>query len=177
MATIHLGRPSLNGSSSQPGSLRANHSCLKTGARPLFGLAPGGVYHASDVTNAPVRFYRTLSPLPVAFCVNSVAHRRFALCGTFPKRPFCGRSAGVTRHPCFVEPGLSSRTQTDPRGCLSPLMGSSIEEGPTLAKPALPMSSFYLRGHHSASSGESRKLQISAPIAAPINGATQNSQS
>ena len=33
--------------------------------RPLFGLAPGGVCHATPVTSSPVRSYRTLSPLPV----------------------------------------------------------------------------------------------------------------
>ena len=32
---------------------------------PLFGLAPGGVYHATPVSDGPVRSYRTLSPLPV----------------------------------------------------------------------------------------------------------------
>ncbi len=31
----------------------------------LLGLAPGGVYHARPVTRPAVRFYRTLSPLPV----------------------------------------------------------------------------------------------------------------
>ena len=31
---------------------------------PLFGLAPGGVCHASPVAGAAVRSYRTLSPLP-----------------------------------------------------------------------------------------------------------------
>ena len=47
-------------------------------ARPLFGLAPGGVYLASDVATAAVRSYRTLSPLPPG-------RRRFAFCGTFPR--------------------------------------------------------------------------------------------
>jgi hypothetical protein len=57
----------LRRSSSQPGPLGAKHPCLSrmTGARPLFGLAPGGVCHASAVASAPVRSYRTLSPLPV----------------------------------------------------------------------------------------------------------------
>ena len=32
-------------------------------ALPLFGLAPGGVYHAAPVTRRAVRSYRTLSPL------------------------------------------------------------------------------------------------------------------
>ncbi len=55
-----------------------------------------------------MRLYRTLSPLPVRFDL----HRRYTLCGTFPrlgkavKAPF--HRAGVTRHPVFVEPGLSS---------------------------------------------------------------------
>jgi len=33
----------------------------------LFGFAPGGVYHASYITAAAVRSYRTLSPLPDGF--------------------------------------------------------------------------------------------------------------
>ena len=88
---------------------------LAMGARPLFGLAPGGVCHAVAVASPPVRSYRTLSPLPVRPFRGS--HRRFALCGTFPCAPR-GAPAGVTRHPCFVEPGLSSRLAT--RGCLRP---------------------------------------------------------
>ena len=36
----------------------ACHSCL-------FGLAPCGVYHATFITERPVRSYRTISPLPV----------------------------------------------------------------------------------------------------------------
>ena len=40
-------------------------SAITADARPLFGLAPGGVCHASAVASTPVRFYRTLSPLPV----------------------------------------------------------------------------------------------------------------
>jgi len=31
---------------------------------PLFGLAPGGVYHAINVTINAVRSYHTISPLP-----------------------------------------------------------------------------------------------------------------
>jgi len=31
---------------------------------PLFGLAPSGVYPATDVATGAVRSYRTLSPLP-----------------------------------------------------------------------------------------------------------------
>ena len=82
VAAIHLLRLLPDGSSSQPGPLGAKRSCLREGgARPLFGLAPGGVCHAGSVTSAPVRLYRTLSPLPVRFCL----HRRYTLCGTFPE--------------------------------------------------------------------------------------------
>jgi hypothetical protein len=31
---------------------------------PLFGLAPSGVYPATDITTSAVRSYRTISPLP-----------------------------------------------------------------------------------------------------------------
>ena len=52
--TVHLKRPTrgLCGYTSRPRSLV-----------PLFGLAPGGVYLAADVTIDAVRSYRTFSPL------------------------------------------------------------------------------------------------------------------
>ncbi len=37
---------------------------LRAPGLSLFGLAPGGVYHAATVTGRAVRSYRTLSPLP-----------------------------------------------------------------------------------------------------------------
>ena len=85
--------------------LSGRNSPAHMGARPLFGLAPGGVCHADSVAGAPVRSYRTLSPLPVPFR----GHRRYTFCGTFPEREAeTPHPAGVTRHPRFVEPGLSS---------------------------------------------------------------------
>jgi len=63
----------------------------------LFGLAPGGVYHAVSVTRNPVRSYRTLSPLPTK-------SRRSTLCGTFPQIALAGRYPA----PCPIELGLSS---------------------------------------------------------------------
>ena len=45
--------------------LSGRNSPALAGARPLFGLAPGGVCQANAVTSAPVRSYRTLSALPV----------------------------------------------------------------------------------------------------------------
>jgi hypothetical protein len=58
---IHLGRASPHASSDQPGS-GAGHTVA-----PLFGLAPGGVYRAADVTTGAVRSYRTFSPLPPSY--------------------------------------------------------------------------------------------------------------
>ena len=47
---------------------RAPAALSPLGERPalpsLFGLAPGGVYHAGSVAGAAVRSYRTFSPLP-----------------------------------------------------------------------------------------------------------------
>ena len=57
---IYLGPTSLPASSSLPGTQVA-----RAAPRPLFGLAPSGVCHATSVTRSPVRSYRTFSPLPV----------------------------------------------------------------------------------------------------------------
>lgn len=105
----------------KPGSVVSNHSsgtcvtaCLKQPTRIpcgphimtfrsngfLFGLAPGGVFPATTVTNRAVRSYRTISPLPTA----TRADRRYIFCGTFrgltPPRRYLA--------PCPMEPGLSS---------------------------------------------------------------------
>jgi hypothetical protein len=57
---IHLGPPLPTTSCSLPRTQMGRAT-----PRPLFGLAPGGVCHATPVTRSPVRSYRTLSPLPV----------------------------------------------------------------------------------------------------------------
>ena len=59
-AIIPLGRTLLSGSSSLPGSLAG-----RAAPPPLFGLAPRGVYPASEIAFTAVRSYRTISPLPV----------------------------------------------------------------------------------------------------------------
>ena len=62
-SVIYLGLNLHLVSSNQPRWLTKNGFRLK--AMPsLFGLAPGGVFHAFFVTKKPVRSYRTFSPLP-----------------------------------------------------------------------------------------------------------------
>jgi hypothetical protein len=65
---------------------------------PLFGLAPGGVYRAADVTVSAVRSYRTVSPLP-AKSVGGLFSVALSLGSPPPV---------VSRHRIPVEPGLSS---------------------------------------------------------------------
>jgi hypothetical protein len=48
--------------------------------RPLFGLAPCGVYHAPSITGRAVRSYRTFSPLPRTS--RSRVQWRYVFCGT-----------------------------------------------------------------------------------------------
>jgi len=62
----------------------------------LFGLAPGGVFHAFFVTKKPVRSYRTFSPLPWLGGLFSVA---LSLRSPSPE---------VIWHRVPIEPGLSS---------------------------------------------------------------------
>ncbi len=77
----HSSRPWIAPWLKQPTRASQGETPLLSSARPLFGLAPGGVCHADTVTRAPVRSCRTLSPLPVPFR----GHRRYTLCGTFPR--------------------------------------------------------------------------------------------
>jgi len=91
-------------SSNQPGQLARNPPVLMD-ALPLFGLAPGGVCHADAVARIAVRSYRTLSPLPWGLHpFGGLLSVALSLEG----RPKAFPPAGVTRHPRFVEPGLSS---------------------------------------------------------------------
>jgi hypothetical protein len=70
----------------------------------LFDFAPGGVYLASDVTAAAVRFYRTLSPLPSQSCGGFLS----VALSLIRRRQGYGGPPGVTRHRSSLEPGLSS---------------------------------------------------------------------
>src|SRR5579859_2628014 len=88
---IHLGRPLPDASRDRPGRRRGNAPRRRTGAPPLLGLAPGGVYHAASVAGRAVRSYRTLSPLPFA-----ALNRRKAVCSLWhfpwgrPRRTLSG---------------------------------------------------------------------------------------
>ena len=64
-AVIHLGEPLPTRSSDLTRELgsRRDTPAPRRG-RPLFDLAPDGVYHAMTVTSHPVSSYLTLSPLP-----------------------------------------------------------------------------------------------------------------
>ena len=60
----HSSRAILTEGLKQPTRAVSAETCLAnlaTRAPPLFGLAPGGVYHAVSVTADAVRSYRTLS--------------------------------------------------------------------------------------------------------------------
>lgn len=72
-------------------------------ASSLFGLAPGGVYHAATVAGRAVGSYPTLSPLPR----DPKAARRSALCGTVP---------GVTPAGRYPAPFLLGARTFLPRG-------------------------------------------------------------
>ena len=113
---IHLGRTSPHASSDLPGS-RAGHASPPRGRHaPLFGLAPGGVYPATDVATGAVRSYRTISPLPLRpirdDARTATGGRRSVFCGTFrglaPPRRYLA--------PCPVEPGLSSTRRRTAHG-------------------------------------------------------------
>jgi len=69
----------------------------------LFSLAPGGVYLAAAVAGSAVRSYRTLSPLPRLLTKSPPTGGLLSVALSLGLPP-----PGVTRHPCSVEPGLSS---------------------------------------------------------------------
>ncbi len=98
---IHLGRPLPDASRDLPGRRHGNLPAGLTGVPPLFGLAPGGVYHAGPVAGAAVRSYRTLSPLPSLAEASEGGLLSVALSLGSPP-------PGITRHRVSMEPGLSS---------------------------------------------------------------------
>ncbi len=76
--------------------------------RPLFGLAPGGVYHARTVTSPAVGSYPTLSPLPIG----PSTYLRMRIGGLLSVALSLGsRRADVIRRLVSMEPGLSSNSR------------------------------------------------------------------
>lgn len=65
-AIIHLAPRLLEGSSDHTRGLRADHPTL------LFGLAPGGVYHAPAITGEPVSSYLAISTLPPVYTAGGI---------------------------------------------------------------------------------------------------------
>ena len=103
VAAIPLGRPLPAASSNQPGR-RAWRAGLPSprgkGVSPLFGFAPGGVYHAGSVAGPAVRSYRTFSPLLASLSGGSGSFSVALSLGSPPP--------DVIRHRMSMEPGLSS---------------------------------------------------------------------
>ncbi len=135
-AAIHLGYGLLRSSSSQPGRLGQNNPAIPasgSGAPPLFGLAPGGVCHAGVVTNGP----GALLPHPFTLACETALRTRRSIGGILSvalSLDFASkdtRRAGVTRHPCFMEPGLSSNetlAAARPPGKMAYSAGAGIRE-------------------------------------------------
>src|SRR5262245_23657754 len=106
---------------------RAPAALSPLGERPalpsLFGLAPGGVYHAGSVAGAAVRSCRTFSPLLAPSLYPFPRRRgrvgwgkRFVLCGTFP---------GVAPAGCYPAPHVDGARTFLPGG-LSTLAGAAV---------------------------------------------------
>jgi hypothetical protein len=102
-----------------PGDHGAKHPCpdLAAGrAAPIRSCSGWGL-----PCGPRCRVPGALLPHPFTLACAGYGHRRIALCGTFPRlrtfrpEPSYPRRAGVTRHPCFVEPGLSSTKRTSTR--------------------------------------------------------------
>lgn len=75
----------------------------------LFGLAPDGVCHASDVTIGAVSSYLTFSPLPRPVNKSYVAGSIFSVALSIPVNLLYG-IPGFPGASCSSEPGLSSPT-------------------------------------------------------------------
>ena len=109
--TIPLGPPLPTGSSCQPGPLGLKHPCgaIPCGparARPLFGIAPGGACRAVRLPRPRWALTPPFHPYPGPKAGGGLFSVALSL--GLP-RP------GVTRHPCFMESGLSSRSSQPPR--------------------------------------------------------------
>ena len=113
--------------------------------RPLFGLAPSGVYHATSVSGSPVRSYRTLSPLPVPPPRRAAGHRRSTLCGTF-RHPLRRNARGARALPGTLPCGARTFLRRNHRGGPTATLTSHTitpisTKNPAQPAPDLPSSS------------------------------------
>lgn len=85
--------------------------------RPLFGIAPGGACRAGSVASPAVGFYPTVSPVPCQARGEPLKQQGslFSVALSLGLPP-----PGVTRHPCFMESGLSSKASQPPRSSSHP---------------------------------------------------------
>ena len=112
-AVIHLERLLPSASSDLPGA-----RTRRAAARPLFGLAPRGVYLAAQVALDAVRSYRTISPLPR----NRGGMLSVALAVEAPSRE---PLPAVSRHAALRRPDFPPRPKA-PRLPGRPTLGLSI---------------------------------------------------
>jgi len=113
---------------------------------PLFGLAPGGVYHAAPVARGAVRSYRTLSPLPLIQRIARVWGGLLSVALSLGSLP-----PGVTRHRVSVEPGLSSLLSQERTAVIRPSDGGILSGNQETVKdwltgPRLPRFGPIFRG-------------------------------
>ena len=87
---ISLGRRLLDISGSLPGTRDAHASLARAAPRPLFGLAPSGVYHAIAVTSRRGGLLHHRFTLACA-ATRRWSHRRSILCCTFRRVATPGR--------------------------------------------------------------------------------------
>ncbi len=120
-AIIPLGRPSPDASSSLPGSRARTRRCRIAPATSLFGLAPGGVCHATrccHLRGALLPHHFTLtSATRLAACRASAVSFCCTFRGLAPPRCYLA--------PCPSEPGLSS-----------PLLCEKIARNAAITRPA-----------------------------------------
>ena len=77
----------------------------------LFGLAPGGVYHASNVAVGPVSSYLAFSPLPrTSYTRDKENAGRFVFCGTF-RRSEVSERLRFTEHPTLWSSDFPPRSR------------------------------------------------------------------
>ena len=105
------------------------------GERPalpsLFGLAPGGVYHAGSVAGAAVRSCRTFSPLLAVAACAAMAQQAWKLVAPKPQRGeggrfvLCGTFPGVAPAGRYPAPRVDGARTFLPRG-LSTLAGAAV---------------------------------------------------